>query len=224
MYRAAVYCGTRNVYHNMVTAAKSLTWHTRVDKVYFIIEDDAFPERLPSYVECINASEQAWFPTDNANKHDRRKWMNLMRLALPKVLDEDKVLSLDNDTIVLDDISELWEIPLGDNFFAGVREPAKSGAHPYINMGVCLHNLKLLREGMCDRLIDIANKRRFECPIQDAVITLCRGRLLTLNGCYNASNYTETSNAPVKVLHFAAEPNFEMNPQYQRYETANWRE
>lgn len=223
MYKAAVYCGTRNVYHKMVTAAKSLTWHTKVDKIYFIIEDKHFPEELPDFVECINASGQKWFPSDNANKNDHRTWMNLIRLALPKILAEDVVLSLDNDTIVVDDISELWEIPLGDNYFAGVREPAKSGSFPYINTGVSLHNLKLLREGMCDRLIGIANMRRFACPIQDSIISLCLGRIRTIDGRYNVCNYTEGSNEPAKVLHFAAEPNYEQYPIWQMYAQSDWR-
>ena len=223
MYKAAVYCGTRNVYKNMVTAAKSLTWHTKVDRIYFIIEDKHFPEELPDFVECINASGQRWFLADNANRNDHRTWMNLIRLALPKMLAEDVVLSLDNDTIVVDEISELWDIPLGDNYFAGVREPAKSGSFPYINTGVSLHNLKLLREGMCDRLIGIANMRRFACPIQDSIISLCLGRIRTIDGRYNVSNYTESSAEPAKILHFAAEPNYEQYPIWQMYAQSDWR-
>ena len=35
MSKIVVYAGTRNVYGNMVTAAKSLLCHTRVDRVWF---------------------------------------------------------------------------------------------------------------------------------------------------------------------------------------------
>ena len=41
MDRVAVYMGTRNVYRQMAAACKSLLYHTRVDRVWFLIEDDA---------------------------------------------------------------------------------------------------------------------------------------------------------------------------------------
>ena len=43
MRRVAVYMGTRNYYDMMVIAAKSLLSHTRMDRVWFLIEDDEFP-------------------------------------------------------------------------------------------------------------------------------------------------------------------------------------
>lgn len=59
--RAAVYCGTRNLYSDMVTAAKSLIHNSNVEKVFLIIEDDTFPEPLPSIVDTINVSNQSHF-------------------------------------------------------------------------------------------------------------------------------------------------------------------
>ena len=55
--RAAVYSGTRNVYNQMLTSAKSLLIHSNVEKIYFLIEDDKFSEPLPSEIECINISD-----------------------------------------------------------------------------------------------------------------------------------------------------------------------
>ena len=54
--RAAVYNGTRNLYENMLAAAKSLLVHSNVEKIYFLIEDDIFPYDLPPEIECINVS------------------------------------------------------------------------------------------------------------------------------------------------------------------------
>ena len=54
--RAAVYCGTRNVYDDMIPSMKSLLIHSNVEKIYFLIEDDKFPYELPPEVECINVS------------------------------------------------------------------------------------------------------------------------------------------------------------------------
>ena len=54
--KAAVYCGTRNLYKIMYTAAKSLLIHSDVDKIYFLIEDDKIGFELPQEIECINIS------------------------------------------------------------------------------------------------------------------------------------------------------------------------
>jgi lipopolysaccharide biosynthesis glycosyltransferase len=82
--------------------------------------------------------------------------MVLIRAALSKILPhEDLVLSLDVDTIVDKNIDELWDLPMEKYYIAAVREPAKStGSYIYINFGVCLMNLKLLRStGKDDEII-----------------------------------------------------------------------
>jgi len=64
--RVAAYFGTRNVYGDMVVAAKSLLNHTRMDRIWFLIEDDAFPEELPEVIKTKNISGQTWFPPGGA--------------------------------------------------------------------------------------------------------------------------------------------------------------
>ena len=65
--RVAVYFGTRNVYGDMVVAAKSLLNHTRMDRIWFLIEDDTFPEELPEVIKTKNISDQQWFPPGGPN-------------------------------------------------------------------------------------------------------------------------------------------------------------
>ena len=83
--RVAVYCGTRNLYPYMTGAAKSLLYHNGADRVWFLIEDDAFPEPLPDCISTMNVSEQQFFPQDGPNYHQRWTYMVLMRVALSKV-------------------------------------------------------------------------------------------------------------------------------------------
>lgn len=45
--RVAAYCGTRNLYKDMVPAFKSLLINSNVDIIYLLIEDDKFPYPLP---------------------------------------------------------------------------------------------------------------------------------------------------------------------------------
>lgn len=56
--KVAAYAGTRNLYPDMVTAAKSLTKNSSVDIIYFLIEDSVFPEKLPDHIKCIDVSDQ----------------------------------------------------------------------------------------------------------------------------------------------------------------------
>lgn len=224
--KAAVYCGTRNVYWTMTPAAKSLLRHSDAEKVFFLIEDDVFPEELPGCVEIINVSRQPWIRPDGPNARRRWTWMSLVRAALPKLLPElDRVLNLDNDTIVAGDISALWDLDLGDAFFAGVREPGKSVEHDYINYGVSVHNLRLLREtGKCDEIIAALNAKRYDCPMQDSLYELCGGRVKLLDGSYNVTDYTERSTEPPRILHYAAVPCWERRELVERYRNMPWSE
>ena len=135
--RAAVYCGTRNVYEDMLPSARSLLVHSNVDKVYFLIEDDKFPYKLPKEVECINVSGQKWFNADTCpNMKNRCSYMVLLRAVFSKIFPHlDRILTIDNDTIVKGNISELWDLDLGDNYFAGCTEPYYTrGIITYINI------------------------------------------------------------------------------------------
>ena len=94
--RAAVYSGSRNLYPHMVVAAKSLIANSSVDKIYFMIEDDEFPEPLPPLIETINVSGQTWFPPNGPNMRSQFTYMALCRACYCKLLPEDldKVLQL----------------------------------------------------------------------------------------------------------------------------------
>ena len=76
-------------------------------------------------------------------------------MYLPETLE--RILYIDPDTLILRDISALYHLPFGDNFFAGCThmnsftnfvQTARLGMSPknaYINAGVLLINLRALR-------------------------------------------------------------------------------
>jgi lipopolysaccharide biosynthesis glycosyltransferase len=78
---------------------------------------------------------------------------NYLRLLIPEIVSEPKVLYLDSDTLVLSDLGELLSLNMGDNFIAGVVDPVggQSSKVPriqgdtYINSGVLLMDLDKLR-------------------------------------------------------------------------------
>ena len=148
--KTAVYSGTRNLYQPMTTAAKSLLFNSSVEKIYFLIEDDEFPKKLPPQIETLNVSDQSFFPKHSANYKTPFSYMALLRVCYTKLFpDLDKILQLDVDTVVVDNIDELWEIDLTDKYFAAVEEylsTYKPFGKKYYNIGVAMFNLDQIRE------------------------------------------------------------------------------
>ena len=226
MKKTVVYAGTRNVYANMAVAARSLLWNTPVDTVWFLTEDDAFPEPLPEKIRVMNVRAQGYFPREGPNYSTGWSYMTLMRCALARLFPEEKrVLWLDTDTIVDADVTELLETDLEGFCFAGVAELKKSlGVFRYVNAGVLLCNLDMLRQtGRDGEIIRLINTRRMDYPDQDAINLLCQGYIRTVGGEWNVSDYTERGNGR-KILHYAARRNRELEPEYRKYAEKGWPE
>ena len=223
MRKVAVYAGTRNVYHNMTVAAKSLLCHTRMDRVWFLIEDDEFPEELPAVIKTKNMSGQQWFP-DGPNTRKRWSYMSMLRLALPEILpEEDRVLWLDIDTIVNTDITDLFGTELDGCYVAAVEEPIRSkDPFLYYNAGVMVMDLKKLRDGMADLLIRYVNRVDLRFPDQDVINLLCQGRIKAISPYWNSNKWIVEVSDP-GITHFAADRNYERQELWQQYDQMEWR-
>ena len=210
--RAAVYSGTRNLYPDMVTAAKSLIHNSDVEKVYFLIEDDVFPVPLPPIIETVNVSDQPFFRKDGPNYKNGWTYMVLMKLALHRIFpDLDAILCLDVDTVVVENVSALWRVPISSCYVAGVKEPAKSTDRLYINAGVMLMNLRRLRSSYKgDEMISAVNRKRYVFCEQDCIAERCQGGILELPEEYNACEFMGFSGEP-KIVHYAAVKNWQKN-------------
>lgn len=222
--KIAVYCGTRNLYDRMIPAVKSLLANSDVLRVYLLIEDDDFPHWLPDGVVTMNVGSQQYFVPSGPNYNSKFTYMSMIRLALTKLLPQhDLVLYLDVDTIVRRNISELWRINMLGYYFAGVTDVYQPlRGWPYINAGVMLMHLKELREdGMDDKLIRAVNTEKYRYGEQDAINALCRGRIMTLDGAYNASRCTTMAVSP-KITHFAACQDWTNDPVYRYYAAMTW--
>ena len=224
--KAAVYAGTKNLYPDMLDASKSLAFNSSVDTIYYLIESREFPYYIPSYIRIINVSNQQYFQHGCPNVYTRWTYMTLMRCALTKYFPElDKILWLDDDTIVQNDIDELWDIDMTDHYFAGVLEPEKSTPEkPYINAGVMMINLeKLRKDGMDDILINALNNKRYEFADQDCINDICHDKILLIPSTYNSIDYTQLLEYP-KIRHFANEFKWRNKPIVHLYRNKNWRE
>lgn len=203
----AVYTGTRNLYGDMATAAKSLIANSDVDKVWLFVDDDTFDYWLPDICEVVDVSGQTYFAADGPNMNSQYTYMALMRSALalmPEFEGVDRILSLDVDTIACRKVSDVWDLPLNGCYFAASEEYQKSkNGMLYTNTGVALFNLAKLRDGKADEIIDVLNRRYFRWPEQDVMNYLCQGRILDMPHEYNACACVRHSY--VRIRHYAAE-------------------
>ena len=226
MRKVAVYGATKNVYGNMIAAAKSLLAHTHMDQVYFLIEDDVFPQELPDVIQCKNMSGQTWFSPDGVNYNSKWTYMTFMRLALSEILpDESRVLWLDIDTIVEKDISDLFEMDLNNNYVAMVEEPVRSKfPFNYHNSGVMLMDLDKLRfDGMYKKWIALANRDPFTAPDQDVINLLCQRQILTISAEWNSAGVITQDAKDPYIRHYAGYLRKSGAQVMAQYEKAEWR-
>lgn len=123
------------------------------------------------------------------------------RVLLPRLAPGlDRVVHLDVDTVVLDDLAPLWDVELHDQLFAAVANPLYPFqpphwrtelrlSHPreYPNTGVLVMDLPRMREaGLVDRLLAYADRHPDNAwPEQDALAATCRGQWLELAPRWN---------------------------------------
>lgn len=228
--KTAVYTGTRNLYPMMVPAVKSLLINSDVDEVWLLIEDDEFPKKygLPDdIVKVRNVSGQKYFKPDGPNMNSKFTYMAMMRAALAYEFPElDEILALDVDTIVDKDISGIWDLPLGDEYYlAASEEPGASiyNGHFSVNIGVCLYNLRKLRDGKCDEVIEALNTRRYMYLEQDTFSELCPDAILDMPSDYNVCHFTKEYSVP-RIIHYAGMKSWKDIALYKKYEKATWEE
>lgn len=124
------------------------------------------------------------------------------RLKIAELLPQyDKALYLDIDTIVLEDLTQLFNTDLGNNYIGGVHAGGyvieyeklkdyfddiglKDMAY-YINAGVILWNLKQIRqENVTEKLLALT-KNTYKFMDQDIINLVCYGKIKHLDFKYN---------------------------------------
>ena len=227
--RTVVYAATRNLYHDMAVSAKSLLYHDGADIVYFITEDDTFPEELPDCIRIMNVSGQQYFRQDGPNYKCGWTYMVLMRTALSKLFpDYDRIVHLDVDTFVNGSIDYLHTLDLAGNYYAAVEEKQiTTRSHPYFNFGVVVHNLAKLRADEADNtIINTINTVRLTYAEQDAVNSVCKNHILELPPQYNAMHFNKprVPDDQAVIKHYAAVSYLhrKSSSQYRYYESMPW--
>lgn len=223
--KEAVYSGSRNLYPHMVTAAKSLVANSSVERIWFLIEDTLFPFELPEMVQTIDVSGQEYFNPYGPNMKTQFTYMALMRVCYAKLLpDAGRVLQLDVDTVVVDDVDELFEMDMGEAWFAAVREPAryvnghrtdyKPWGENYYNIGVAMFNLDQIRKDRIDDfLIHALNTEYLRYIDQDAWDKYGNTRCLDIPMRFNECMVTGYTDDPA-IVHYAGYGNGWIDPKF----------
>ena len=221
----AVYSGSRNLYGDMQTAAKSLIANSDVDKVWLLTEGD-YDYWLPDICEVVDVSGQTFFPKDGPNMSTQYTYMAMIQCALalmPEFSELDRILSLDVDTIACRRCSDVWDIPLDGYYFAAVREMHRAfGNLLYTNIGVTLMNLDMLRDGKAEEFVYALNNWEYRWIEQDVMNYLCQGRIRQMPPEYNACDFI--AHDFVRIRHFAAEKYaaWTNNPLVEHYRNMTW--
>lgn len=230
MCKAAVYTGTRNLYGDMATAAKSLIANSDVDEVWLLIEDGKFPDELPHFVKPVDVSGQELFPPDGANGSTPYSYMTLMRCALalmPEFDHLDRIVSLDCDTVCVRDASALWDTDLGGAYFAAAQESwalSRPGLD-YCNVGVTLHNLDALRDGKAQEVVGLLNSHYYRWPDQDAMNYTCQGRIAKMPPEYNWCPWiVGHDRTKPRIIHYAARDDWRDEAPAAMYRAMTWDE
>lgn len=167
------------------------------------------------------------------------------RISIPEVLDKNinKVLYLDCDIVVMEDITKLWKTKIDDYCAAAVGSVSKLNrakslsipkSYGYFNSGVMLINLKKWREHrITPKVIDYIknNREKLIDPDQDALNAVLYDKWLKLDPKWNFT--TNRFNDPEKnikpaIIHFTGKRkpwNFghPMEKEYHHYrKTIKW--
>lgn len=122
------------------------------------------------------------------------------RLMIPELLQEERCIYLDTDTVILSDLQELMNISIEEKYVAGVWHPGVvlvrwgeevcknarvPAADQYINAGVLLMNLDMMRrDGLTEKFMQLLPENM---PTQDQDILnhVCYGKIAFLPFKYN---------------------------------------
>ena len=138
----------------------------------------------------------------------------------------DKVVYLDSDLVVLDDVAKLYETDIGENYIAAVVDADFAGcykgvdpdrkeyyekvlrmANPYhyFNSGVLVMNLTQFRKNITVKdIFDLAESKKWLFPDQDVLNVICEGHVYYLDAAWNVMmNWKDENSSRLATLRLA---------------------
>ena len=209
-----VYTATRNYYKYLSATIKSLFAHNPNAKVYVLAEDDDAP--FPNVINVSGMKQKG------VNADTYFSYMVLLRVQLANIVPEDKVIYIDVDTVVCDDLTPLWETDMTGKWWGAVKEQQtwyRPFGTDYYNNGVSIYNLKQMRDdGIVPTFVKEIEEVYHRFPDQDVMNKYCvPDKVVALPSRYNECDCCGISANPA-IVHFAGCNSWFNNPYIPRHE------
>ena len=144
------------------------------------------------------------------------------RLFIPAMFPQyDKGIYIDSDVVLTEDIAKLYDTDIGDNLIGACNDLSIADVpplvaytenaigvkrHEYINSGVLLMNMKLMREHDLEgHFLQLLSTYHFDsiAPDQDYLNAMCNGRIYYLDAAWDAMpNDAKPPLAKTNLIHY----------------------
>lgn len=238
-------CGNKKVFDGALTQLISITNRTKEDINCYIFTMDATrlkPEYVPiedEQIEILNKVIKSKNINNNVKKIDVTKEYEeeflgtanenayctpytLLRLLADKIEEiPDKILYLDIDIMVGNDLTKLYNIDITNYEYAAVKE--KYGCWiirpDYINAGMLLLNMKKIKEtGLLEKARNLLKRRKLLFADQDAIFWSTTKKLI-LPRIYNEQS--KFNKKDTVICHFCKRLMFRPYPHTENYKQWN---
>lgn len=149
------------------------------------------------HIKCMNVSQA--IPNVKLKNKNHVSKETVYRIIAPIVLNEyDKILYLDSDMIILDDVAKLFNIDIGESVLGAVEEKLTSRfiqylternieSEGYFNSGVLLLNTKkLIEKNILEKVVEVLNNEVvYLYPDQDSLNLVCDNDIVYLPDEWN---------------------------------------
>lgn len=172
-------------------------------------------------VETINVTKKLDALGDMLHLRDYYTKTTYYRFFIPALFPQyERGLYLDCDIVVKGDISQLYNVSLGNNILAAAPEEVmlmvdvfgtyveavlEVPRNEYFSAGILVMNLeKMRRVALEEQFVDILGRRTFRVTQdQDYLNVLCRGDFLMLDSGWNKTAcYDAPVDTPVNIIHY----------------------
>lgn len=191
-------------------------------------------------VEFVDLSEYIKEINDKLYTRDYYSKTTYFRLFLPELYPQyDKVIYLDSDVVLLEDVAHLYNVDMGDNLLAAAPDAIiqtievfrkyseavvkVKSYKDYFNAGVLVMNLKELRKfKFQEKFIDALSKIKYSvAQDQDYLNSICMGRVKKIEYGWNVMPVTDApiEEKDIKLIHYnlAYKPWHFENILYDKY-------
>ena len=158
------------------------------------------------FIHFSNNLEMIFYNMGNIFLNDIQKKeysANYFRLFTPLIINEDRIIHLDADSLIFSDLKEMYDLDFNDNYVLGFYDVIADGvdylgieSSKYINTGVILFNLKKLRnDKKFIEIIALLNKnielRKYDQDVINYLLYPNIGRLPSKYGIFNFEDKTD---------------------------------